>query len=51
MNDSDSRFNRLILIFLLLGLAQTLLTGSYSHWIPLIAGILVGVLVCRGVYR
>lgn len=47
MKELDPSIVRLVLWFLAVGTLDTMVTGSLLHWIPLIAGIVVGLLVAK----
>ena len=51
MKDFDLRIMRFVMSCLAVGVLDTLATGSLIHWIPLIAGLIVGVMFARAINR
>ena len=51
MKDFDPRILRFVMSCLAVGVLDTLVTGSLIDWIPLIAGLIVGVVVARAINK
>ena len=51
MKDFDLSIMRFVVSCLIVGVIDTLVTGSLIHWIPLIAGLYVGVKVARAINK
>ncbi|MFZ1933915.1 MAG: hypothetical protein WCB27_06845 [Thermoguttaceae bacterium] len=51
MKDFDLEITGFVMCVLAAGVLDTLATGSLIHWIPLIAGLVVGVMFARAINK
>ena len=51
MKEFDTGLTRLVVSVLAVGVLDTVVTGSLIHWIPLTAGLIVGVMVARAINK
>jgi hypothetical protein len=51
MRNSDSGVAGLVFAMLATGVIMTIVTGTYSHWIPLLLGIFVGLMAVNRINR